>query len=67
VVFWGRAIEPHEAGAYGQSVLRGGVVVSVHVAESEAPSVIKLLDSHHPVTSWNAPGLMAHPQQSRLK
>jgi hypothetical protein len=51
--FWrrlfGRAIELHEAGAYGQSVLRGGVVVSVHVAESEAPSVIKLLDSHHPV------------------
>ena len=25
------------------------MVVSVHVAESEAPSVIKLLDSHHPV------------------
>ena len=51
--FWrrlfGRAIELHEAGAYGQSVLRSSVVVSVHVAESEAPSVIKLLDSHHPV------------------
>jgi uncharacterized protein (TIGR02271 family) len=51
--FWhrlfGRDIDLHEAGAYSQSVLRGGVVVSVHVAESEAPHVIKLLDTHNPV------------------
>jgi uncharacterized protein (TIGR02271 family) len=50
--FWrrlfGRNIELDEAGAYGQSVLRGSVVVSVHVPESEALNVIKLLDSHKP-------------------
>jgi uncharacterized protein (TIGR02271 family) len=51
--FWhrlfGREIDLHETGAYGQSVLRGGVVVSVYVTESEAPHVIELLDSHKPV------------------
>lgn len=50
--FWrrlfGRNIELDEAGVYGQSVLRGSVVVSVLVAESEALNVIKLLDSHKP-------------------
>jgi uncharacterized protein (TIGR02271 family) len=51
--FWhrlfGRDFEIQDAGAHGQSVLPGAVIVSVHVVESEAPDVIKLLDSHEPL------------------
>ena len=46
--FWqrlfGRDIGLHEAAAYGHTVVRGGVVVSVRVPESEAPKVIEVLD-----------------------
>jgi stress response protein YsnF len=51
--FWqrlfGRDIGLHEAAAYGHTVVRGGVVVSVSVPESEAPKVIELLDTYQPV------------------
>jgi len=51
--FWhrlfGRNIGFHEAAAYGHTVLRGGVVVSVRVPESEAPRVIEVLDKYQPV------------------
>jgi stress response protein YsnF len=51
--FWqrlfGRDIGLHEAAAYGHTVVRGGVVVSVRVPESEVPRVIELLDTYQPV------------------
>jgi|HubBroStandDraft_6_1064221.scaffolds.fasta_scaffold310348_2 uncharacterized protein (TIGR02271 family) len=51
--FWhhllGHDIGLHEAAAYGHTVVRGGVVVSVRVPESEVPKVIELLDTYLPV------------------
>ena len=48
--FWkrlfGSEIGTHEAGAYGRTVLQGGVVVTVRVPESETSKIIKLLDSY---------------------
>ena len=48
--FWkrlfGSDIGTHEAGAYGRTVLQGGVVVTIRVPESETSKIIKLLDSY---------------------
>lgn len=63
--FWhrlfGREVDPHEARAYGQSVLQGGVVVWVRVPESEAPKVIELLNADQPVDVAD-PGSSAAPE-----
>jgi uncharacterized protein (TIGR02271 family) len=51
--FWqrlfGRDIGLHEAAGYGDTVMKGGVVVSVRVPESEVPKVIEVLDTYQPV------------------
>ena len=51
--FWqrlfGRDINPHEAEVYGRALRKGGAIVTVRVPDSEAPKVIKLLDTHKPV------------------
>jgi uncharacterized protein (TIGR02271 family) len=46
---FGRDIHKHEAAVYGQTIERGGVVVSVRVLESEVAHAIAILDLHHPV------------------
>jgi uncharacterized protein (TIGR02271 family) len=50
--FWqrlfGKNLGLYEAGG-GRSVQRGSVVVAVRILDSEAPSVIKVLDAHQPV------------------
>lgn len=51
--FWhrilGGEVEQHEAGVFGNALTRGGVVVTVHVPETEAPKVLALLDTHKPI------------------
>ncbi|HLH42679.1 MAG TPA: YsnF/AvaK domain-containing protein [Bryobacteraceae bacterium] len=51
--FWqrlfGRDINPHEAEVYGRALRQGGAIVTVRVPDSEAPKVMKLLDTHKPV------------------
>ena len=51
--FWqrlfGKDINYHEAEVYGRALRQGGAIVTVRVPDSEAPKVIKLLDTHKPV------------------
>lgn len=55
--FWqrlfGRDIELKDAAAYGHTVVREGVVVSIRVPESEAQKVIEVLDTYQPVDVLN--------------
>jgi uncharacterized protein (TIGR02271 family) len=46
---FGRDVEHSEAAAFAESFEDGHVVVSVRVPDSEAPNVVRLLDSQEPV------------------
>jgi uncharacterized protein (TIGR02271 family) len=47
---FGRDVHEHEAAVFGQTVSRGGSIVSVRVIESEVAHAIAILDLHHPVS-----------------
>jgi uncharacterized protein (TIGR02271 family) len=47
---FGRDVHQHEASVFGQTVERGGSVVSVRVLDSEVAHAIAILDIHHPVS-----------------
>jgi uncharacterized protein (TIGR02271 family) len=51
--FWatlfGKELYEHEATVYGQTVERGGVVVSARVIDTEVAHAAAILDLHHPV------------------
>ena len=46
---FGSDLNQHEAAVYGQTVQRGGVVVSARVLESEVAHASGILDLHHPI------------------
>ena len=47
---FGRDVHEHEAAVFGQTVERGGSVVSARVIDSEVAHAIAILDLHHPVS-----------------
>ena len=46
---FGSDLNQHEAAVYGQTVQRGGVVVSARVLDSEVAHASGILDLHHPI------------------
>jgi uncharacterized protein (TIGR02271 family) len=46
---FGSDLNQHEAAVYGQTVQRGGVVVSARVLDSEVAHTSAILDLHHPI------------------
>jgi uncharacterized protein (TIGR02271 family) len=70
---FGSDVHQHEAAVYGQTVERGGVVVSVRVLESEVAHATAILDLHRPidvhdraVTSGIAPPALVAAVEKKL-
>jgi uncharacterized protein (TIGR02271 family) len=47
---FGRGVHEHEAAVFGQTVSRGGSIVSARVIDREVAHAIAILDLHHPVS-----------------
>jgi uncharacterized protein (TIGR02271 family) len=46
---FGEGVQKHEAEVYGQTINKGGVVVVVRVMDTQAASVMSVLESHRPI------------------
>ena len=53
-LFGGKVLE-HEAAVFGQTVARGGTVLSLRVLDTEVAHATGVLDLHRPVTSTTEP------------
>jgi len=70
---FGGDVHKHEAVIYGQTIERGGVVVSVRVLDSEVAHAVAILDLHRPVdvhdravTSGIAPAALVAAVEKKL-